>query len=96
METITSILDIITHFVFNWTTYFWSIPIWFGIFVSFATWINKEKITIGDLGGFFILSLVNPIWYLFFGAMLLVAPFVFLIVWSDNIYDIYYKIKNKI
>lgn len=92
METLHSIMDAITHFIFNWTTYFWSIPLWIILWGLFLKYVAREKITVGDLPILLIVSLMNPIWYLMVGIMVLMIPFMFLILWFDDKY--WSKIKN--
>ena len=93
METITSILDIITHFIFNWTTYFLSIPLWFVLWILFIRYVAEEEIRVWKLPLFFIISLMNPIWYLMCGMIILMIPFIYLVLWFDDKY--WSKIKDK-
>ena len=87
------IMDNIMHFIFNWATYFWSIPIWFIIWIVLVKYLINEKITVGILPLFLIISLMNPIWYCVLGISILMIPFIFLVVWFDDI--CWSKIKDK-
>lgn len=93
METVFLVMDSITHFIFNWTTYFWSIPVWFVFWMLFVKKLGGEKITVADLPMFFIISLMNPLWYLLVGILVALIPFIYLFVWLDDIF--WSKIKNK-
>lgn len=75
------IIDTVVHFVFNWTTYFVSLPIWFTIYIILIKWIDRDKIKAEDLLASLIFSLLNPIWYLFFGFLIMVFPFVLIFLW---------------
>lgn len=70
-----SVLDHINHFIFNWNTYYWMIPVWVVIFGTFCKVILKEKITIGHLPGMILGALFNPILNLFVCLAIIVIPF---------------------
>lgn len=86
-------MDSIMHFIFNWTTYFWSIPVWFVFWILFSKRLAGEKITVGDLPMYLIISLINPLWYILVGTLVVLLPFAYLVVWFNDV--CWSKIKNK-
>lgn len=55
--------------------------------------MENEKVVVGDLFPLVLASLMNPVWYVIGSIMIVVAPFLFVVIYiSEYHWD---KIKNK-
>lgn len=92
METIIAILDVITHFIFNWNTYFWCIPIYCLLF-TFLIKKTDGRVQLDDVPSIIIFGIVNPIWSLLIAFFILYSPFLFLMAYI--MFGIPDRIKGK-
>ena len=91
LETIDNVLYWTICFIFNWTTYFWSIPIWFVVHLAIVK-KAKNQVVVGDVLGALVTSLAHPVLYCFIVMTILLSPIIILIA----LFIAYWKdIENK-
>lgn len=91
LETIDNFLYWTADFAFNWTTFFWSIPIW-SIILTALIKMDHKKVVVGDLPVVFGLSCFNPFLYCIIAMAIILSPIIILIA----LYIAYWKkIENK-
>lgn len=73
MDTVQLIFGSIEDFIFNWTTYFWSIPISFVIWTLLVKWAYN-KVIVEDLIPITIAALINPVLYVGFICIIVFWP----------------------
>lgn len=87
METLTSVLDFTQGFIFNWTTYYCSIPIFIILFTFLAKW-GQGCVMVSDVPPIIFMALVNPIWYTLIVGVISFSPAIAIIIY-------FYSVKDK-
>lgn len=91
MDTIKYTFEILGDFIFNWTTYFWSIPIWI-LILSAMIKLGSSKIMLDDIPTMVLIGLFNPVFNILVIAGIAISPVVLAVF---LLYKRIGKMKNK-
>lgn len=91
LETIHNFLHWTADFAFNWTTFFWSIPIWF-ILILLLIKKTSKQVLLNDLPPALFISLFNPLFYCAIALAIILSPIIILVALYAEFWD---DIKDK-
>ena len=91
MDAVKHTFEILGDFIFNWTTYLWSIPIWI-LILSAMIKIGSSRIMFDDIPTMVLISLFNPVFNILAIACIAIGP---VVLAAFILYKRIDKMKNK-